>query len=89
MKGTTKNGFKFDVDDEVFDDMELIDTMARYNKGDEYAVSDAIRIILGEDQTQKLYEHLRKKSKKGRVSATAVGETIGEIFEAFGEDSEK
>ncbi len=89
MKGTTTTGFKFDVDEEVLDDMELIDLMAQYNKGDMYAVSDAVTLVLGEDQKKALYEHIRKGNPKGRVSATAVAEAFSEIFDALGEEAEK
>lgn len=83
VQGTTKSGFKFDVDKAVVDDMELVDALSELQEGNGLATSKIVKMILGEDQKKALYDHLRGES--GRVSTTAVSTEVTEILNSIGE----
>lgn len=82
MKGELKNGFKFEIDDDIQDDMELIDAIAAADENPA-KISTVVYMMLGEDQRKKLYDHVR--GENGKVSAKAIGECIMEMIEASGE----
>lgn len=82
-KGETTNGFKFSVEDNVLDDMELVDAMAEAEDGEPKAVSLVVEKILGKEQRKKLYDHVREKD--GRVPTEPVMKAIGEIIDSFNE----
>lgn len=80
-KGTTTSGFKFEVDDGINDDMELLENLIRMDKGDLSVLPDVMDTVLG-GQKAALYDHCR--GDNGRVSAAAVMSEIKEIFENAG-----
>lgn len=82
MKGTTKSGFRYEIQDNVFDNMELVDTIAEATEDDPVAVSRLVKMTLGVEQRKKLYDHLR--TEDGHVPIEKVFEAVGEIFAAFG-----
>lgn len=83
LKGTTKTGFYYEIPDNVFDNMELVDTIAEATEDDPVAISRLVKLTLGVEQRKKLYDHLR--TEDGRVPTEKVFETVGEIFAAFGQ----
>lgn len=83
MKGVTKSGFSYEISEDVFDNMELVDTIADATENDPVAVSRLVRLVLGTEQRKRLYDHLR--TEDGRVPTKAVFETVGEIFVSFGQ----
>ena len=83
-KGKTKNGFKYEIDEKVLDDMELIDAMAASQGEDPTQISTVVVKIFGADQRKKLYDHVR--TDDGRVPITEVAEIITEIIESLGDD---
>lgn len=83
LKGTTSSGFKFEVSEDVLDNMELVDTLAEMQDDNPLEVSKVVRIVLGPKQRSALYEHLR--TEDGRVPVIAVSEAIMDIFNAFGQ----
>lgn len=82
-KGKTQSGFKFEVDERVMDDMELIDALAEAQGEDPTQISVVVTKIFGKEQKKKLYDHLRED---GYVSAKKVADTITEVFTIMGED---
>ena len=86
MKGKLSNGFKFEVDTEVFNDMELIEAIAASEGDDPLRIVEVLERILGKEQKKALYDSLR--NEKGRVEVEAVEEAINEIMTAVSEDSE-
>lgn len=85
IKGTTKSGFEFSVNESITDDMELIDIMAGI-ESDASNMSLFVIKVLGTEQRAKLYDHVRNKD--GIVPSSKVYEEILEIFEiAAGDDS--
>ena len=78
MKGTTKSGFEYDVPENVFDDMELIDALADVNSGrDGLQISVVVRKVFDEEQRKRLYDHVRDES--GRVPTGSIMDVITEI----------
>ncbi len=80
MNVKLSNGFECEVDETMFDNMELVDTVAEADE-DATAVSALVKMIFG-DRKKALYDSLRED---GRVSVTAIVGAIKEVFEAVGE----
>lgn len=83
-KGKTTSGFKYEVDENVLDDMELIDAMAAAQGEDPTQISIVVRKVFGMEQKNRLYEHLR--TPDGRVPLTDVANIITEVIESLGDD---
>ena len=83
-KGKTESGFKWEVDENVFDDMELIDAMAAAMGEDPTQISTVVSKIFGADQKKRLYDHVR--SENGRVSIQPVADIITEIMVSIGNE---
>ena len=83
-KGTTKSGFEFEIDSNVLDNMELVDALAEASE-DATQISKAIRMILGDEQRKKLYEHVRNED--GVVSVTAISDELLDMFDIIGEEA--
>ena len=78
MKGTTKSGFEYDVPEDVFDDMELIDALADVTSGSNVLpLSVIVRKVFDEEQRKRLYDHVRDES--GRVPTESIMDVILEI----------
>lgn len=82
MKGKTSTGFEFDIEDERLDDMELVDIMAEIDENP-LLMSRLCKMLLGEEQKKRLYDHLR--SEDGRVPIEATTNAIQEIFNSPGD----
>ena len=87
-KGTLSNGFKFSVNENSFDDMELLEALAEVDEGDVLKFRVVLTKLLGEKQKERLYDSLRDK-KTGIVSATKVGDALVEILEIAGQEEEE
>ena len=89
MKGKTKSGFEFDIDDAIFDDFEFIEAYAGIMKTDategEQVTSamQLIHLMFPGAEEKKLKEFVRDKKTK-RVSTTKLFKVVQEIFEAIG-----
>lgn len=86
VKGKTRTGFKFTCDGKLMHDVEFLEEFAAVQKGDGLEVFDLIKKILGADQKQALYEHIR--NEEGIVTTDALHEELSDIFEALGEADE-
>lgn len=85
MQGTTKSGFKFEVDEDAVKSMEFIDLV---NDMDEKPtmIGKVIKFMLGEDQKEKLYKHVRGDKKY--TPAEDVNKEVEEIFDLINEAPE-
>lgn len=82
----TESGFEWEFDADVMDDQELLEGLIDIdNNPSNYAKT--IKIMLGEDGKKALYDHLR--NEKGRVPATKVAHTIGEIIKLISEKNKE
>ena len=71
------------MDENALDNMELIDAMAEAQSDNPAMFSKAVVLLLGKDQRDRLYDHIRKDD--GRVSIEEVTNAFVEIFETLGE----
>lgn len=78
IKGETKSGFSFALDEEVFDDYELLECLKEIDAGREERITEVVDLLFGEKQKKELKEHIR--NEKGRVSAIKMMEEVAEIF---------
>ena len=83
MKGTTRTGFPFEVDENAFNDMEVVDVLSNEEMHATYKMSFLVSRVLGAKQKKALYDHLRDAS--GRVPVDAVEREMEDIFAAFGQ----
>ena len=79
VKGKTATGFNFKITDEARDDMELLENISRFDRGEKDLLPMLIEGLLGEEQKKKLYDHCRSE-KTGRVSAKAVLTEVADIM---------
>lgn len=77
MQGTTKSGFKFEVDEEAIKSMEFVELLSDWNEN-RLLMGKVINFMLGEDQKEKLYKHVR--GDKRFTPAEDVENEIDEIF---------
>lgn len=87
IKGTTKSGFKYEVDESAADNMELIDALAEAAGDDMLAVSTVSKLLLGKAMRKKLYDHVR--ADDGRVPINLAVDEIMEIMQAMGDKGKK
>lgn len=76
----TSTGFEVELEDDVFDDMELLENLALVDRGDASALPLVVNALMGENK-KRLYDHCKREN--GRVSARRVIEEVGEIFSSL------
>ena len=81
IKGITKTGFQFSVDENSMNDMELVDVLADAGMDDAFRMSHVVRKLLPGEQRKALYDHVRVD---GRVPVDAVVAEVEDIFAAMG-----
>ena len=79
ISGETRSGFRFEVAEDIANDMELVEALCDFDSGDATAVVPVCRRVLG-SQKKALYDHLRTDS--GRVPVDKVAEEIADILSA-------
>lgn len=79
IEGRTSSGFAFCLDPDSLDDMELLEKIGAWDKGDITCIKDVIIGIIGQGGKDALYEHCR--DEKGKVRASKVMTEIIEIFD--------
>ena len=77
---TMGDGFEIRLDDNVFDDFELVELYAKVAKNPIW-IGDLAERLLGAEQKKALIEHLRDKD--GKVHTTDVMNALKEIEEAI------
>ncbi len=79
ISGETKSGFSFTLEEAALDDMELFEDLCSLDSGDFRALVRVLDKLLGREQKEALYSHLRRD---GRVPMSDVSAALGEIFES-------
>lgn len=79
IRGKTSSGFEYELEDDVFDDYELLEILRKIDKGESGCIVDMVDMLLGSKQKQCLKEHIRKEN--GKVSASKMLEEVMEIFQ--------
>lgn len=82
LKGKTKSGFEFEIDEKLMDDMEVLEAIAKVEEGDVFFPA-MITKILGEKQKNAFYDHIR--TKKGTVPIAKAVELFTEIMDSAGD----
>lgn len=78
MKGVTKSGFEYEIDEAVGNDYEILEIMAGLE--DNFLnLFKLVEKLLGKEQTKKLKEHVR--NEEGIVPTDKMSEEITEILE--------
>lgn len=77
IKGTTNTGFEYEIADDVIDDYELLEIFSELDKNP-ILLPTAVKKILGEEQKNRLLDHIRDKD--GRAKMSAMEKEIINIF---------
>ena len=77
LRTLTVAGVQITVDPTVFDDFELLESLAEIQRGDILALPTVFRAVVG-DQAQALLDAAR--DERGRVTATAATEMLVQIM---------
>jgi len=77
IEGKTSTGFEFKVEENLLDDWELVKKLRKI-KEDGLMLVDIAMEILGDEQLEKLENHVRKN---GKVSSRDIDRELGEILE--------
>lgn len=77
----TKDGFAVELSEEALDNVELLDALAAVQDSDVLSLGRTIRLLMGKEQTKKLYDHLR--TADGRVPVVALSNALGGLMESF------
>jgi hypothetical protein len=83
--GKLSNGFEYQIDEVIFDDMRFLDALAEADEGDPLAASRVCNMLLGKEQKKSLYKMLANED--GRVPIEAALNCVREIMEALGDES--
>lgn len=84
--GTTASGFAYEVSENAFDDMRLVDALADLiDNNDPIALSRITSLVLGKEQRAALYKHLQRDD--GTVPAELVSKELVEIMQANAKNS--
>lgn len=78
IKGTTKSGFNYTIQEGALDDYELLEELREIDKGNTSLIVDVIEKIIGSEQKEQLKKHVRDET--GRVSIKRMVDEIGEIL---------
>ena len=78
ISGKTNSGFAFELSEDVLDDYELLEVLCAVDAGEYGKVPEVVKLLLGDEQKNKLKEHIRKEN--GKVSATLMLSEVTDIF---------
>lgn len=79
LKGKTESGFEYEVSDAAMNNYELVEVLAEVDTNP-LLLPRLVKKLLGEEQKDKLLEHLR--TKDGNVPIDAISAEITEIFQS-------
>lgn len=80
IKGITSTGFKFEIEDDVLDDWNILKYLKKIDEGEIEYIIDVVPLLLGKEQEEKLEKHL--KELEGRIRMTSMAKEISEIMES-------
>ena len=89
VRGTTKSGFKFSVDSNVFNDWRFVRAARRV--GDSEAQIDAglelVALLFNDPKEEERFYSFLAEKNGGRVPVEVVGTEVGEIMKVIQEKS--
>lgn len=77
-KKVTQTGFEYEIEDEVFDDWEIMELIEQIEDGNPLATIKLAKLLLGKEQYEQLKAHC---TKDGRVRSSLVMAEVKEIFD--------
>ncbi len=77
IKGVTKTGFKYSIDESSLNNYELIEIIAEIDTNP-LLLPKVLKLLLGEKQTDKLKDHIRQKN--GTVPIELIEKELVDIF---------
>lgn len=77
IKGETTTGFKYEIPKDVLDDYELVEAVGEIDVSAS-AIPRVLTLLLGEEQKNKLKDHIRNEA--GRVPMSAMNKEIMDIL---------
>ena len=82
VEGKTKSGFKFSVNEKIFNDWDFITLADGLQNGQATMkeINSLFKMVLGADGFEALKEHIRKKND-GIVDAIAMKDAFAEIVQ--------
>lgn len=75
-------GFACELQENVLDNMELLERLVEVEEGHPAALIPALDMILGQEQRNALYDHLR--TEDGRVPVKDTTRALAQIIKAAG-----
>lgn len=78
LRGKTESGFEFEIDEDILDDYDFLEMLCKIDDGDVRLTIKMVDKLLGEEQKEKLKNHIKGKSEK--VSAKKLLSEVMEIF---------
>lgn len=82
IKGKTKSGFEFEIDEEKLNDYRFLKEVARV-EDNPLRFPFLLEKMLSDEQEEKLMQHL--EDEKGRVDPEKVMEEVKDIFQSTNE----
>ena len=82
LKGKTSTGFEFSIPKNTLDNYELVEALGDIDTNP-LAVTKVVNLLLGEEQKDRLKEHVR--DEQGIVTSTALMKEIEDIFKTQSE----
>ena len=86
IEGKTQSGFSFKIDEEKLDDMEVLEYLATVDD-DMTQLPKLLEVFLGKDQKKALYDFL--KEKEGKVKISSTYSILLDIFSVAGEKNKE
>ena len=77
---TMEDGFKVSLDEEIFDDFDLVELFAKTAKNPMW-IGDLAEKLIGAEQKKALVEHLRDEN--GKVRTSSMMQALKEIEDAI------
>ena len=79
------NGFALKVEEQLFDNIEVLDALEEARDEDPLGFSKAMRLILGKEQRDSLYKHMKEVSGNNVVTTDEIGDVFTEMVEKLGD----
>lgn len=73
ITGKTESGFEFEISEDTLDDYEMLEKLNEIDK-DMSLITEIVPSVLGQEQKDRLKEHIRKEN--GKVS---IGDMVREF----------
>lgn len=78
----TSSGFEYELSEERLDNYELVEAIAEIDENP-FAITKVVKLLLSEEETKRLKDHVRTES--GTVPVKALTDEITEMFQSQSE----